>query len=86
MGNDPRQNGVRHINGLIEKERASPDAGHLLLPHRTVASLPQVLCTRFNLPELARLSVALQFNGRINSADGHLGLEWRLSPLFFRVV
>lgn len=56
----------RHINGLIEKERASPDAGHLLLPHRTVASLPQVLCTRFNLPELARLSVALQFNGRID--------------------
>ena len=35
-----------------------------------------MLCTRFNLPELARLSVALQFNGRINSADGHLGLEW----------
>lgn len=66
----------RHINGLIEKERASADAGHLLLPHRTVASLPQVLCTRFNLPELARLSVALQFNGRIDSADGHLGLEW----------
>ena len=67
----------RQINALLEQERASPDGNRLLLPHKTVASLSQLLCARFGLPDFAQVCVALKFEGRINSSDGHLDLEWQ---------
>lgn len=30
-----------------------------------------MLCTRFRLPEMAQVCVALKFEGRIDSSDGH---------------
>jgi hypothetical protein len=67
----------RHINALLEQDRASPDGDRLFLPQKIVASLSQRLCTRFRLPDMAQVCVALKFEGRIDSTDGHLDLEWQ---------
>ena len=67
----------RQIKALVEQERASPQGDTLFLPHKTVASLSQVLCKRFSLPDLAQTSIALKFDGRIDSPAGRLILEWQ---------
>lgn len=68
---------MRPLLDLVDRGEADVRDGGLHLRDSTVAALPDTLARRLNLPSLAAVSLVLRFEGRIDSADGRLGLDWR---------
>jgi len=66
----------RFLRALPGEERASPQDDGLFLPHRTIAELPHALALIVGLPDLARVALALRFDGRFDSPEGRLRLDW----------
>lgn len=64
------------LRALVGEERAVPQDGGLFLPHGAIAELPHALALNFGLPDLARVALALRFEGRIDSPEGRLRLDW----------
>ena len=64
------------LRALVREERASPRDDGLFLPHKTIAELPHALALSIGLPDLARVALTLRFEGRINSPEGRLRLDW----------
>jgi hypothetical protein len=67
---------LRALRGLVESGDARHDADELLLPHAVVAALPPILANPLGLPPLGAFSLALQFDGRIDTPDGRIRMRW----------
>jgi hypothetical protein len=53
------------------------DSGEAItLTHQAAAALPASIAAIVRLPELARLSATLSFEGRIDTADGRIRVRW----------
>ena len=66
----------RTLGAMVAEGIAEPRPEGLFLPHTSVAGLPQTLADRLGMPELARVSLALQFDGRIDTPEGTIRLRW----------
>lgn len=67
---------ARRLRSLIETGDATPKGEELLLPHPLVATLPASFAERLGLPPLGGFSLTLQFEGRIETADGRIRARW----------
>ena len=66
----------RPLQALIDNHQVTATESDLHLPHATVPGLPHTLCLRLGLPDLAQVSLALRFEGRIDTPTGRLRLDW----------
>lgn len=67
---------MRSLRGLIESGEAQHDADKLFLPHTVVASLSPALGESLGLPPLGAFSLALQFDGRMETPEGRIRMRW----------
>lgn len=68
---------MRTFLALVNEAGAEARDDGLFLPHALIASLPDHLARKLGLPPLVAASLSLRFQGRIDSEDGRLALEWR---------
>ena len=66
----------RTLRALVEAGEARHDAEELFLPHETVAALPPALAAALGLPPLGAFSLALQFDGRMETPEGRIRMRW----------
>ncbi len=67
---------LRLLRGLIDAGAIAPDAEGVSMPHATVARAPAFLCDQLGLPSLGAFSLALQFDGRMETAEGRIRMRW----------
>ncbi|WP_156311817.1 DEAD/DEAH box helicase [Methylobacterium platani] len=68
---------LRVLNGLVAEDRAQREGEVIRLSHAEAAALPPDVLKGIGLPELARVSLDLAFEDRVDSEKGWLRLRWR---------
>ena len=67
---------ARYILALVKAGETGIESDGILIPHRTVASLPSSVSDALALPALANLSVTLSFDGIMTDPNALIRMRW----------
>lgn len=75
-GRHLRRASDRAMRALTNDGSATIENGDLHLPHSTIANLPNALAADIGLPVLESSSLALEFDGRIDTPEANIRVRW----------